>query len=224
MHTSYVFSQRRYCNNSSGIKILKNTTTMIKIKVRNHRRFTPATISLQSQSDTDRQKNIICKKKNNRNTKVLYHIIKDCCIDGTIVTFKNVVIIDDINVWITLGILTSSLCNNILLNSIVKIKNNLSFKERGSLFFRFGLFTHLPGAFIYSKLLPIMILYVSCFALGMSCISNLRYTLLTYIENKYDVNKSQELILRIINNILGYMQSIYMIKIITYITYLLNLL
>lgn len=179
-----------------------------------------STISLQIKPPDNRIKH---KPYSTNRRNVIDHVIKDCSVDATIIILNNVIMVNDINVVITLGILTSSICNNILLNIIVKNNQSINFKERRNKFFRCGLLTHLPGAIIYSNLLHVIFLYILCFALGMSYISNFRYTLLTYVENKCNLIPTHSVILRIMNNILGYIQSMCVLKIITCLVYLVNL-
>ena len=104
-------------------------------------------------------------------------------------------------------IFLSCIFNNIYLNK--HVTNHHTFINRSIILGRFGLFSNIISALIYTQPFQMVLFlkYILSMAIGMAIVSNFRYTVLLKLENELNVNIYQSILLRVINNLCGVYQQ-----------------
>lgn len=131
-------------------------------------------------------------------------LIDGCCIAGNFA-------LSCVSVLSCVSIFATCILNNIFLN--LSIDGSDKFWKQSLYLFKLGLITNTIGSLIYVQPFNVLLYtkYVVFLSLGMSILSNLRYSTLRRIEEK-QLSLVQCVILRVINNIIGTVQQMTIVQ------------
>lgn len=142
--------------------------------------------------------------------KLVKKISTDIVIDGCCIAGNSV--LNCVSMTSCISVFVTCILNNIFLN--LSVNGSRKFWQRSLHLFKLGLITNTIGSMIYVQPFNVHLYtkYVVFLSLGMSILSNLRYSTLSNIERKIRLSLIQCVFLRVLNNIIGTIQQMTIIQ------------